>query len=106
MIFGLGGFDGCFSVGKQAVDELKDVYKRKIVWKSRHRGCELRIAQCSADAAFCTMWLNLYMFDQLLLFPPTVLNESEILCLFQYEVQVNCFHECDENIIPAHFSIP
>jgi hypothetical protein len=62
--------DGCFSVGKQAVDELKDIYKRKIVWKSRHRGCELRIAQCSADAAFCTMWLNLYMFDRLLLFPP------------------------------------
>jgi hypothetical protein len=31
MIFGLGGLDGCFSVGKQAVDELKDIYKRKIV---------------------------------------------------------------------------
>jgi hypothetical protein len=39
IIFGLGGLDGCFSAGKQAVvsagkqavDELKDVYKRKIV---------------------------------------------------------------------------
>jgi hypothetical protein len=31
MIFGLGGLDGCFSAGKRAIDELKDVYKRKIV---------------------------------------------------------------------------
>jgi hypothetical protein len=31
MMFGLGSLDGCFSVGKQAVDELKDVYNRKIV---------------------------------------------------------------------------
>lgn len=58
MIFGLGGLDGCFSAGKQAVDKLKDVYKRKIVWRSRHKACELRIAHCLADAAFCTMWLN------------------------------------------------
>jgi hypothetical protein len=31
VIFGLGGLDGCFSVGKQAVDELNNVHKRKIV---------------------------------------------------------------------------
>jgi hypothetical protein len=46
------------------------------------------------------------MFDLSLLFSLSVLNELEILLLFQYGVQVNYFHEYDENVVPAHFSIP
>jgi hypothetical protein len=47
------------------------------------------------------------MFDLLLLsLSPTILNEAEILLLLQYKVQVNYFHEYDENIIAALFSIP
>jgi len=58
-------------------------------------------ARPSVQCALTNICLNFYFY-----FPLTVLNESEILLLFQYEVQVTYFHDYDENIIPAHFSIP